>query len=146
MTTIAYRDGILASDTGIHGGGYFVGETEEKIFEHQGSLFGVTGDLSAIVILKKWLEDGRSLEKLPDFKKDNVEIIEINPGGKVFFLYETFLPIHIDAEYHALGSGDRIAIGALDIGATATMAIEICIKRDCYTAGKVISLRHRTAS
>ncbi len=146
MTTIAYRDGILAADTAIHGGGCLVGEAEEKIFEHEGSLFGVTGSLRGKSALKKWLADGRSIENLSNFKDDDLEIMEIDPKGNLFFIYDDFLPVSISAEFHAIGSGYRIALGALDMGATATMAVEICIKRDCYTAGKVISLRHRAAS
>ena len=145
MTTMVYRDGILASDTSIHQGGCFLGETEEKIFEHNGSLFGVTGALKGIVVLKKWLAAERSMEEVSNFKDENFEIIEIDPEGHVFFMHDDFLPAPINAEFHALGSGYKIAVGALDVGATAVGAVETCIKRDCYTAGKVISLKHRTA-
>lgn len=145
MTTIVYRDGILAADSAIHAGGCLVGESEAKIFEHKGSLFGVTGSVSGQSVLKKWLDDNRSLKNLSNIRDDDLEIIEINPEGKVFYLYDDFLHAPIRAEFHAIGSGFKIALGALEAGATATMAVEICIKLDCYTAGKVKSLIHRTA-
>ena len=43
--------------------------------------------------------------------------------------------------HYAIGSGTKLALGAMDAGRSAKRAVEIACGRDPYTAGPVVTMR-----
>jgi ATP-dependent protease HslVU (ClpYQ) peptidase subunit len=144
MTTVVYRDGILASDSACYAGTTKV-HSMKKVWRISGHLVGLAGDVDAINAFKKWFAAGADVEKYPIEKKQQLAVIVVTPEGKVF-TYEDRDPIPleiIDGEYVAVGSGADVALGAMHAGASAPEAIKAAIAHSAKTDGKIqmITLR-----
>lgn len=138
MTTIAYRDGVLAADTlftkdGIrHGFG-------QKIFD-AGSIgwFALMGFAPHAFRLRQWIEDGRQGEQPEGC------VILVSPGGEIEIFEERGAQPEAGAPFHAYGSGEQIALGAMQAGATAEEAVLAAIAIDTQTGGEITVLRRET--
>lgn len=140
MTTIAYKDGILAGDT-MYTEGNIKGFNAKKLFKYKQILIGHSGWCD-IVFHPKYLESlYRSLiknSKLPEiFDGLEYSILAIKES-KIYTAshdipYFTVLP----DKYYAVGSGKSIALSIMDYGGSAIDAVKIAIKRDVYSGGKV---------
>jgi ATP-dependent HslUV protease subunit HslV len=138
MTTVVYRDGVLASDSAVYAGGTKV-HSMKKVWKIRGHLVGLAGNVNAINAFKKWFEDGAMLDFYPITKKQSLAALVVTPEGKVFS-YEDADPHAIeieDGEYVAVGSGSDVALGALHAGATAPDAIKAAIAHSSKTDGKI---------
>lgn len=144
MTTIAYRNGILASDgreTMIETGesSYIVRDNCRKIWRlPDGRLFAAA----------KGSEDGLRLHAImkkakggwPTVKCEDINAIVIDLAGGIWF-YEGNIWQSVKAPWIAIGSGSRVgAIPALMQGATAIEAVRIGIKCDPFSGGRVHSI------
>lgn len=143
MTTIAYRDGILAGD----GRETFVSEGESpmvnrddciKIFRLQdGRLFGAAKTSEDIERLYRALKKGKT--KWPTPKCDDVNAMVVDLKGGIWS-YEGRVWIKVETDYYAVGSGSHFALPAMDAGASAVEAVEIGCKRDPFSGGTITSL------
>jgi hypothetical protein len=140
MTTIAYRDGVLAGDTMTHINKMKAGFNTRKVFRLPGGAVGYAGDVDAgeffVSVIKADFKENGELS-FPKIKLKGVTAIIAVPG--TFHLWEggwvsTAMP------YFAIGHGMNWAIAAMDAGATAREAVAVSIKRDLYTGGKVQSI------
>lgn len=129
MTTIAYRDGILAADTSVWDRGCYVGQVTKIFAAPCGLIGGVSGDLGDSVALRDWLLAGAENDP-PEFKHDDSEGVLIHPTGKVEWAGSKRRRVEIVSDFYALGSGFRIAFGAMAAGASAVRAVEICCDLD----------------
>ena len=143
MTTIVYRDGVLAADRSVAKNGVLVGLVD-KIREVHGSrgLLGwvaVWGRPSDALDAVKWLSKWPEIDEAPRRFHDNdaAGFFLLKGGG--FWVLEA-LPFQIEAEFHAAGSGWEIAVGALAMGASAVKAVEIAALYDQGTGGGVDSV------
>lgn len=144
MTTVAYKAPILASDSAINQNDVAIGNAQ-KIFKlKNGALVGFAGDLheseELLDILKQTVSPSRV--RLRRFK--NVEAIVVRPDGTVWQIgCENGKASHvqIEAQYHAIGSGRDLALGALADGATAPRAIKAAAKHDMHTQLPIQELR-----
>ena len=138
MTTVAYRDGVLAGDTKVTEGETVVDDKQRKVYKlRDGCLYGFAGNL----------EDG--LRLLRALRKD----LDAHPSGLVEFsallvypdgevgLYEGNTWVKQKGAYFAIGSGAVCALSAMDAGAGAVEAVKIGIKRDLRSGGRVMSVR-----
>ncbi|MHA6234270.1 proteasome subunit beta [Pseudomonas fluorescens group sp. PF-69] len=137
MTTIAYKDGIIAYDGRITRGNQIVYDDFDKCLERDGVQFVCSGGIS-------------------DFDK----IVSAYFGGEVSDCSAVALivvdgavwhsavdentgfwksPLMLDKPY-ALGSGTEHALTAMDMGASAYQAVEMAMKRDSCTGGKIRTL------
>ena len=144
MTTIAYKDGVLASDSFLVGGdGKIASTCYEKIWEHNGVIYGFSG-------YSKVIDDFKAIVRMPGSNSDrlidifnegeNLYWIEINSTGVSYegcvnksgniSKFELHGP-------HAIGSGGEIAKGAMMAGATAEEAVYIAGQIDVYTGGEI---------
>lgn len=135
MTTIVYRDGVIAYDSQVTRGDVITDDAYEKCIELKGIKFFCSGavsdhqrlidvyfgakaegsiDASALVV------DGESLMHVA---------VDDDTG-----LWKT--PIRLDRVY-AIGSGTPYAFAAMDMGASARKAVEIAAKRDTNTGGTI---------
>lgn len=137
MTTIAYRDGVLAADTATYLNDSSVrvpGRSSKVRKLPDGSLYSGAGVVSQIEALGRWLASGSSLEQ-PRF--DDVTALHVRADGTVRIYDGCAEREIIDAPFYAVGTGAAAAIGAMMAGATATEAIRIAMAIDPYTAGEI---------
>ena len=132
MTTLAYREGVLASDSRITAAETVITNNQRKVHRlKDGRLFGYAGSV----------EDGHRLltalrrnTKPPELEA--ISALRIDPDGSVW-LYEGNVWIKQREAYYALGSGSNYALGAMDAGVSAKDAVRIGIKRDVSSGGRV---------
>jgi hypothetical protein len=138
MTTIAYRDGVMVATTGVWTAIYR--GQRNKIMRVGGSgtgagaLMATCGDSDMAFSFHKWLEDGENQNALPRIpEKSDFAAIVVYPNGSVVCFTERFLPQPIIAEFHAMGSGDQLALGAMAMGASAEEAVRVACKFDPWS-------------
>lgn len=162
MTTIAYRDGILAADSlGDRGG---LRTVCDKVYQVSGDCDGAIGVLiagSGIVwriqdIVKqceKMALENTSPRLWPfiasnfydahhDRASDDTPsclLIEQSTGNVVWLEGPRFKPVTFPHDYLSIGSGRDFALGAMAQGATAQKAIEIACSLDTYSGGPVVA-------
>lgn len=140
MTTIAYRDGILACDGQTTFSNVSIYNNAVKITKSEdGWLCGGCGDYAVLQHFLNWAEKRKGKFKLPSeelFDHNEYDLIMISPNGVVhtraISLWQTHQP-----EYDAWGSGAQIAVGAMAYGASAIEAVECAIRHDIYSSGQV---------
>jgi ATP-dependent protease HslVU (ClpYQ) peptidase subunit len=142
MTTLVYRDGILASDTQVSEANSFVGH-EKKIFKTDKYLFGICGDMAAIPPLLEFVNHDLDTTMLKDLVASNLGFcaLIIPKKGTEYYRYTDHLGIFRDVykknQYTAEGSGCDYALGALQQGATAEEAVKAAMKIDLFSGGRV---------
>jgi hypothetical protein len=138
MTTVAYRDGILAADTCMVQGDEVVlpGRLVKICKCPDGSLVGGAGIVSDIYAFLAWCQGGKAGEK-PAIH-DGSSFLEILPDGSMRHHHEWGeCPIE-GAPYYAIGAGFREALGAMHAGATAIGAVHAAITHNAGTNGVVV--------
>lgn len=146
MTTIAFRDGVMAGDS--RGGDENVGiVTIPKVFRKKikgkDYLFGVAGYWEAAMMFLEWFRTREAalherLMKLHDTSEFDVLVWD---GKKLLCADQFMYPIEVTEPYYALGSGAHHAITAMDCGRSARQAVQMAMKRDPNTGGRVVSMR-----
>jgi len=138
MTTIAYKDGIIAYDgRATTNTGTIVYDDFEKCVERDGVRFVICGNTS-------------SMHKLIDayFGEPQASVgayALVVIGGEVWYVSHDDddgierSQVLLDRPY-ALGSGSDHAYTAMDMGASAYQAVEMAMKRDSCTGGKIRTL------
>lgn len=136
MTIIAYRDGIMASDSGVTSGNIKFGWVKKIIKTKGGLLVGASGTISGITNLINISADA---EKITDINFEELIEKEINgfiveKDETVWCLSHSIIPFKLEAPFHAEGSGAPVALGAMYMGANASQAVEAAIQfdLDCY--------------
>lgn len=138
----------MVADTLVVQGNYRVGRCI-KIYKTP-IIYGVTrliaaiGDLSLAQEFVRYIIDSTNIlgdcEK-PVFSADSVfeALVVASSAPKELFFYDTTLfPHKIEADFHAIGSGMGVALGALEAGKTAREALEIVCKYDIYSQTPII--------
>lgn len=150
MTTIAYRDGILAADTGVTAGRSRLGNVAKIARREDGALAAVCGGAAFGFAFLTWFRD-RSLSPAappPELKedKDSMDAAAIfYPDGSIE-LFEPQGRFPVEAPYFARGSGRPEALGAMHHGASAEEAIRAAMAHDDSTWGDVMLLTHEVAT
>jgi hypothetical protein len=144
MSTIVYRDGILAADTRAFSGSKAPIGNKRKIFKvrlSDGSYtsFGVsTAHPGLSEEIRDWFASEKVHDAEPVLAGREFDALEITSGGEVFFYKDSFAPTGpLDADYYAIGSGAEYALGAFSMGADALTAIQIAGEHDVWTGGSV---------
>jgi ATP-dependent protease HslVU (ClpYQ) peptidase subunit len=142
MTTIAYRDGVLAADTQVTCGGTVDGWTR-KAFRKGRLLYAVSGGTGLANAFRSWVEGGMIGEapslKGADDDKDSAHGFLFPGGNRVVWRYNDVWTSH-KAPFFAAGSGSEIALGAMLAGATAEQAVRAAAERDTSTGGEITVL------
>lgn len=137
MTTIAYRDGVLASDTRETAGDTVVGASARKIAKlKDGSLFGGAGVAEGCELLLRSLQKNTAT---PVY--EGTEALHVKTDGSLWVYEGRAWLKQQKCKYYALGSGHAVALAAMDAGADAITAVKIGIKRDTHSGGRVRSLK-----
>jgi 20S proteasome alpha/beta subunit len=134
MTTIAYKDGVIAYDSRITLGAIISHDDYEKLIETKGVKFiltGATGDFS------------RLIEAYFGASHKNLDASGLAFDGETIWCighnnYGGFWKIPVSPRsIYAMGSGMPHALTAMDMGASAGEAVEMAKKRDTGTGGQV---------
>jgi ATP-dependent protease HslVU (ClpYQ) peptidase subunit len=138
MTTIAYKDGIIAYDSQITRGDTITYDDYEKCHDVNGVKFFCSGAVPDYQALFDAYFGGK-----PSAPIDAMAIVL---DGEQLLLVavdnDTGLwksPIIMDRPY-AIGSGSPYAFAAMDMGGTAYQAVEAAKKRDTSTGGLIRTL------
>lgn len=144
MTTIVYRDKVLAGDRRAYAGDSKPVGNKTKVHRlSDGTLFGCSSAcVGADAILRRWVEGGCIPPATSDLKPDAFELLLIRGDGRVFYAKDNLdLTGPLDCEFIAIGSGDRYAMGALAMGANARRAVEVATELDAWTGNGVDVIR-----
>ena len=144
MTTIAYRDGIMASDSACFDSSLYQGEVDKLWTLPPIGLIGCSGEIGAMIQFVDWLKDGSDRKRKPDFPDDcDFESIVVSPDGEVMHYDRHLVPIRVANDLHAIGSGRKLALGAMMAGASADEAVKIACHYDMVTREPIRTIRLR---
>lgn len=148
MTTVAYKDGVLAADGRETGGDEILRDDCVKIERlPDGRYFAITGD-SDVRALKKLLKDGAlpTVKQMAKVGQSHGVIIACPKRKKLWYLScnakgddedeQGCFKIPTNRPF-ARGSGGVYAQGAMLAGASAKEAVKAAIKADVFSGGKV---------
>lgn len=139
MTTIAYKDGIIAYDSRSIRNDYIDSDKFNKRMVYKDHTFFLSGCVSDMAGFMAETVDGGS---------DNFECggLMVDPDGELWICGGSDSPWkHLqDLEAPvAFGSGQPFAIAAMDLGHTAKQAVKYAMTRDPGTGGKVRTFKLR---
>ena len=134
MTTIAYRDGVLAYDSGMVCDHIRVGKTH-KAWIHKGFIVSGCGYAADLYAFRDWFCRGMKGDG-PE-PRDEGTLILITPERTVL-IREAPGWIVGNSPFYAWGSGFAVAMGAMAAGASALRAVEIACEHDVYSQGPVM--------
>lgn len=135
MTTIVCDRSGMAADKRVTGVTMF---KTTKIYRINGALIGICGHIEQAL---KFIEWRRNPDSKPTFEEDTWDAIELTADGRMLYWSKELMPIPIEDEYYAIGSGSKFALGAMAMGATPSQAIKIAAIYDPSTGPDVQSLR-----
>lgn len=134
MTTIAYKNSIMAADSACFDSSLYQGEVEKLWMIPPIGLIGCSGEIGAMIQFVEWLQDDSEKKRKPDLPDDcDFEGILVNPDGDVVHYDRHLVPIRVANEFHAIGSGRKLALGAMMAGASAEEAVKIACHYDMVT-------------
>lgn len=148
MTTIAYKNGVLAADSLINYGSFSNGEVNKihviSVPEDDGrrvrkAMMAVSGIVWVIEPLIEWIEGGASQDDIPHCilaAAEQFSCIMIDDEGTVWEFNNGFF-IKCGVEYHSIGSGQMFALGAMAAGIEAPEAVAAAMKHDKATGGAI---------
>lgn len=144
VTTIAYRDGVLAADSRAYSGDKVPIGSKVKIHRmDDGTLLGVsTTSVGGDALVRRWVAAGCAPVTSDMLKPDSFTALMIRPNGEVFYANDNLeWTGPLTGRFIAIGSGEQFALGALQMGATAVQAVEAAIALDPWSAGEITILR-----
>lgn len=151
MTVIAYRDGIMASDSCWNDNGLIVTLSTKIVRLKSQALLGEAGDCDTRE-MQQLLDNATDPSGLPS-RKDLLEVgidyqaILVLPDGSVWDVCVDMDKkdagvFRINRDYYAVGSGKRTALGAMWRGATADQAVHAACEweMECRLPSNVVIL------
>ncbi|KKW09809.1 MAG: 20S proteasome A and B subunit [Candidatus Gottesmanbacteria bacterium GW2011_GWB1_49_7] len=152
MTTIAYRDGLMAADSQASTESYLEKTPCQKIYQIAcddsaawgGALVGLAQGSFAGLVFLEWLKGKRSREEMSfDLMQDDDFLSLVVHHGKISIWNRYLVPDYpaSDMTFWAIGSGAKVALGAMECGATAEEAVRVAAKYDLFTGGEIVTAR-----
>lgn len=147
MTTIAYRDGLMASDTRAYSGDKHPIGFKSKISRlGDGTLIGISSStVGAPTEFLSWLLDQPIGERYESVSEDPlpVQALVVCPDGRAYYWDDgKAFTGPLRADFFAIGSGEQTALAALLLGRSAEEAVELAKQVDPWTGGKVEVMGH----
>lgn len=137
MTTIAYRDGVVAADTLSTCNG-LRDDYGPKVWRKGRVIMAACGSRATCLQFRIWVSSG--MEGPHPFEKDpDGNGLVVSPAGVV--CWSEHGPWPVRSPFYALGTGYQVALGAMEHGATAEEAIRAAIRWDTRTGGDVTAYR-----
>jgi len=146
VTTIAYREGVLAADSMLSGNDTNWGSVSKLIKSKHGAIGGAVGRLESTLEFLAWLElfDPAPATDRLDFAPvcDGADGLIITRLGRLLLWTGGRQLVLLEAPFTAIGTGAKIAMGAMAAGAGAEQAVRIAREYDVYTGGRIVTLRN----
>jgi hypothetical protein len=140
MTTITYKDGVMAADSGLCDGGLVMSNAAPKIARNRhGDLAGAAGSSGWCDKWLDWFKEGEKGDR-PEATDGDGALVARASGEME--LYDSKGMSYLHVPYYSVGSGYKQAIGAMWMGADAEKAVECGIAHDVYTRGPVVVMKH----
>ncbi len=137
MTTIAFRENVMAADSAVWLDDLFTHRTRKIFRLKDGSVAGFCGALNDALALIRWL-DGNKDEKV---NWSEATILVATPSGRML-MYDAEKPVVIrKTKYIAIGTGSAVALGAMFCGGSAVDAVAAACEHDARTKGPVFSMK-----
>lgn len=136
MTTIAYRDGLIATDGRTSMGSFISNDDSIKRHEHDGVVFFLCGSNGSFLdFMDGWPHDGKDCDSdAAGFAIKDGVLWETGCHDKRVWR----LRVDLSRGYHmAYGSGFEHAVTAMDMGCCAAEAVEMAAQRDSGTGGAI---------
>jgi ATP-dependent protease HslVU (ClpYQ) peptidase subunit len=133
MTTIAYRAGKLAYDTQMSCG-TLIRRVHKAWKFKDGSLFAISGSVYDSLKIKRWAESGYKGKGPTIEETTSVECMHVRHDG-VYLIDGDLVLLPVSGDFHAIGCGGGVALGAMAHGATALEAIQTAAEFDAGTSG-----------
>ena len=135
MTTIAYKDGIIAYDSRFTSSDVIEDDDGEKCYIRDGVYFFISGSVCDYEALVDSYFAGVAVRKNIDamafvFGGGQLYTTSVHLGK--FWVCKERMDVH-----GAIGSGRKFALAFMDAGMNAEDAIKGTCKRDIYTGGTV---------
>ncbi len=135
MTTVAYREGVLAADRAIMDDHVYYDDGVSKIARTpDGRLGGAVGSASFCFAFLEWVREGMSGTG-PE-APDDCEALVVDLDGAVSILDKGGW-FNVETGYYACGSGAPIALGAMFMGAIAADSVRAAAAHDQGTGSVV---------
>lgn len=137
MTTIAYKDGVIAYDSRCTSGGTIEDDDFDKRVSSNGVEFfltGATADHESLVALYEGvISEPRGRFNAAALVVDDGKLYLVSYNDEDGFFKS---PKRLEVP-HAIGSGQDHALTAMDMGADAKTAVKMAMKRDSGTGGRI---------
>lgn len=147
MTIIAYRKGVMASDTKLSAGGLNWSNCT-KIKKVKGWLIGAAGPWDASEAFMAHFDPIAHIKTLkitlpPATDKDDAMCaIMVSPKGKIYYTEAGGVIGTLRTQgFIAIGSGEGIAMAGMEMGATAIEAVKLAMKYNVYCGGRVHKIK-----
>lgn len=143
MTTIAYKDGVIAFDSRMTGGDVIISDSINKVHTHKGVKFILSGapcdfdEFFQMYFGEIDHEDTKTKRGVNGIALVYGNMYSVGYNSEDGF-YSDAMPKHTP---RAFGSGRDHALTAMDMGATAVEAIKMAKLRDIYTGGRVRTIK-----
>lgn len=134
MTTIAYCDGVVAYDAREVWDGTILSDESEKHREVSGVHFFMSGNSAGEDSFIEWWFDreDRGGWEVDAIVWDGVKLWLCGRSGKKYWATERGKDKPL-----AIGAGAPHAFTAMDMGADAKTSVQMAMKRNYYTGGKI---------
>lgn len=133
MTTLVYKDGVIAWDSRVSSGDTVLTDSAQKRYKAHGKTFwlcGTVGDFADLIRAYGLREKPERDLDVGGFVLDSTGLRVLGYGdGEVWSSPVTYP--------RALGSGSDFAYGAMDCGRSAIEALRVAAGRDTCTGGKL---------
>lgn len=148
VTTIAYRDGVIAADSratySTEAGGsrkhtcrklYRKRITEgRKTFD---VVIATAGESTPGLVFVEWYGSGKPIPDVFLHLGGDFTCLVLRPDG--LYEYDVYCQAEkIEEEFYAIGSGAKAALAALHCGKSAIEAVRIACRIDPYSGGRIV--------
>lgn len=137
MTTIAANLKQISSDTFVHN--QVAGYRTSKLLRVSNGIVAVCGASYLCAQFLQWCARGNP-QTVQRRDNDHFEALFLTHSG-LYVYYDSLDGEHVDAQYHAIGSGRQYALGALYGGASTQRAVECASQFDPFTKQPVETLK-----
>lgn len=126
LTVIVYKDGLMAADRSCSMDGKHLYETC-KIVRGRNTIGAASGSVIAVKCFNEWVEHDMSIS-LSCADNDGFFGIAFDKDNVFLVTKDGFVSVPSDCA-HATGAGQEIALGAMDMGASADVAALVAARR-----------------
>jgi len=140
MTTVVFRNGVMAADRRAYSGDKVPVGSKTKIKRlKDGSLLGISSTVvGASATLEAWVEAGCPQPSNSDMQPEHFELLLVRPNGEVFYTSGNLsLSGPLEADFFAIGTGSCYALGAMEMGAGPEHAVEIASRLDVWSGNGI---------